>query len=246
MYLLLHLVSIQYYSWRIFNISLGSLLLLAPIFKYVFSAVLNFMYKFLCNVQEVIAQTRDKEAASMTEVSWRGRTVPVKNEKVRSFILHAQQSARELDRAETLDSKLTLYDDLLMECKDALQAIKDELKVDTVSSDFLLLKFLIPNTQVLDWYETAVALYTCVKLVEFKQCVSQSEKLFPLMSSFYFLSDKIVSAVVWFWKKIQINRQKFTRKTTVLTEPPYCVLIKSLTDSCCAYLKRIYPVPVAG
>lgn len=136
------------------------------------------MYKFLCNVQEVIAQTRDKEAASMTEVSWRGRTVPVKNEKVRSFILHAQQSARELDRAETLDSKLTLYDDLLMECKDALQAIKDELKVDTVSSDFLLLKFLIPNTQVLDLYETAVALYTCVKLVKFKQCASQSEKTF--------------------------------------------------------------------
>lgn len=178
MYLLLHLVSIQYYSWRIFYISLGSLLHLAPIFKYVFSAELNFMYKFLCNVQEVIAQTRDKEAASMTEVSWRGRTVPVKNEKVRSFILHAQQSARELDRAETLDSKLTLYDDLLMECKDALQAIKDELKVDTVSSDFLLLKFLIPNTQVLDLYETAVALYTCVKLVKFKQCVSQSEKTF--------------------------------------------------------------------
>lgn len=121
-------------------------------FEYVFSAVLNCMYKFLCNVQEVIAQTRDKEAASMTEVSWRGRTVPVKNEKVRSFILHAQQSARELDRAETLDSKLTLYDDLLMECKDALQAVKDELKGDTVSSDCLLLKFLIPKTWVLDWY----------------------------------------------------------------------------------------------
>lgn len=83
--------------------------------------------------QEVIAQTRDKEASAMTEVSWRGHTVPVKNEKVRSFILHAQQSARELDRADTLDSKLTLYDNLLMECKDALQAIKDELKGDTVS-----------------------------------------------------------------------------------------------------------------
>ena len=88
---------------------------------------------FGCPFQEIIAQTRDKEAAAMTEVSWRGHTVPVKNEKVRSFILHAQQSARELERADTLDSKLTLYDNLLMECKDALQAIKDELKGDTVS-----------------------------------------------------------------------------------------------------------------
>lgn len=89
---------------------------------------------FGCLFQEIIAQTRDKEAAAMTEVSWRGHTVPVKNEKVRSFILHAQQSARELERADTVDSKLTLYDNLLMECKDALQAIKDELKGDTVSS----------------------------------------------------------------------------------------------------------------
>lgn len=90
--------------------------------------------RFGCPFQEIIAQTRDKEAAAMTEVNWRGHTVPVKNEKVRSFILHAQQSARELERADTLDSKLTLYDNLLMECKDALQAIKDELKGDTVSS----------------------------------------------------------------------------------------------------------------
>lgn len=90
---------------------------------------------FGCLFQEIISQTRDKEAAAMTEVSWRGHTVPVKNEKVRSFILHAQQSARELERADTLDSKLTLYDNLLMECKDVLQAIKDELKGDTVSSD---------------------------------------------------------------------------------------------------------------
>ena len=72
----------------------------------------------------------------MTEVTWRGHTIPVKNEKARSFILHSQQSTRELDRAETLDSKLSLYDNLLMECKDALQAVKDELKGDTVSCYF--------------------------------------------------------------------------------------------------------------
>ncbi|XP_022780603.1 signal recognition particle subunit SRP68-like [Stylophora pistillata] len=84
-------------------------------------------------IDEVIAQTREREAAAMTEVSWCGRCVPVKNEKVRSFILHSQQCARELERADTLDSKLTLYDSLLMECKDALQAIKDELKGDTGS-----------------------------------------------------------------------------------------------------------------
>lgn len=100
------------------------------------------LWIFLSCLQEVIAQTRDKEAASMTEVTWRGRTVPVKNEKVRSFILHSQQSARELDRADTLDSKLSLYDSLLMECKDALQAVKDELKGDTVSCELFLTVYM--------------------------------------------------------------------------------------------------------
>ncbi|KAM7429566.1 signal recognition particle subunit srp68 [Porites harrisoni] len=116
-------------------------------------------------IDEVIAQTRDKEAASMTEVSWRGRTVPVKNEKVRSFILHAQQSARELDRAETLDSKLTLYDDLLMECKDALQAIKDELKVDTVSGKLRSQKTetQVGNMQFLHTYITFIRLSKTVE-----------------------------------------------------------------------------------
>ncbi|KXJ06382.1 Signal recognition particle subunit SRP68 [Exaiptasia diaphana] len=84
-------------------------------------------------IDEVLAQTREKEAESMTEVTWRGRSIPVKNEKVRAFILHAQQIARELDSAEDADSKMSMYEELLMESKDALQAVKDELKGDTSS-----------------------------------------------------------------------------------------------------------------
>ena len=80
-----------------------------------------------------MAQTREKEAATLTEVRWCGRTVPVKIEKVRAFILRAQQSAREMVHADSLESKMALYENLLMECKDATQAIKDELKSDTVS-----------------------------------------------------------------------------------------------------------------
>lgn len=83
-------------------------------------------------IQEVLAQTREKEAESMTEVTWRGRSIPVKNEKVRAFILHAQQIARELDSAEDAESKMSIYEELLMESKDALQAVRDELKGDTV------------------------------------------------------------------------------------------------------------------
>lgn len=114
----------------------------------------------ILHLQEVIAQTREREAAAMTEVSWCGRNVPVKNEKVRSFILHSQQCARELERASTLDSKLTLYDSLLMECKDALQAIKDELKGDTVSYSCFLLLYLYVTVLI-----NLLGLVTCIKYI---------------------------------------------------------------------------------
>lgn len=39
------------------------------------------------SVQALITQTRAKQAATMSEVEWRGRTVPVKIDKVRIFLL---------------------------------------------------------------------------------------------------------------------------------------------------------------
>lgn len=38
-------------------------------------------------LQALITQTRAKQAATMSEVEWRGRTVPVKIDKVRIFLL---------------------------------------------------------------------------------------------------------------------------------------------------------------
>lgn len=41
----------------------------------------------VCVLQALITQTRAKQAATMSEVQWRGRTVPVKIDKVRIFLL---------------------------------------------------------------------------------------------------------------------------------------------------------------
>uniref|UniRef100_T1J1Y0 Signal recognition particle subunit SRP68 n=1 Tax=Strigamia maritima TaxID=126957 RepID=T1J1Y0_STRMM len=78
----------------------------------------------------LIAQTREKQAATLSEVSWRGRTIPVKHEKVRVFLLNVQESEHEVQRANTLESKISVYESLLMECKDAIQVLRDELKND--------------------------------------------------------------------------------------------------------------------
>ncbi|XP_062507842.1 signal recognition particle subunit SRP68-like [Corticium candelabrum] len=81
-------------------------------------------------LDEVLAQSREQQAEMMKEITWRGQTIPVKNEKVRVFILQSQESSREIERAESFEQKMELFDSLLMACKDVQQIIKDELKTD--------------------------------------------------------------------------------------------------------------------
>ena len=88
----------------------------------------------------VISQTREKQASSLTEITWKGKTVPVKDELVRSFILHSNESQQEVERAENFENKMAVYDQLLMECKDGLQSLKDEMKPDQVRLQTIQIK----------------------------------------------------------------------------------------------------------
>jgi len=83
--------------------------------------------------QELIEKTREKQASSLLEVTWRGRTVPIKNEKVRVFLLSLQESETHITDASTIDSKLSVYESLLKELIDAQQCLKDDLRDDPVS-----------------------------------------------------------------------------------------------------------------
>lgn len=82
------------------------------------------------NLDNLIAQTREKQAATLSEVTWLGRTVPVRQEKVRVFLLNVQESEVEVNKAPDLEAKIAVYERLLLECKDALQVLRDELKGD--------------------------------------------------------------------------------------------------------------------
>jgi len=78
----------------------------------------------------LISQTREQQAASLQDVEWRGRKMAVKQEKVRIFLLSYQESGQELERARDADAKLALYEDLLLQCKDALQDLREDLIED--------------------------------------------------------------------------------------------------------------------
>ena len=89
----------------------------------------------MCFLQDLLSQTREKQAATLSEVTWRGRTVQVKVETVRLFLLSMTDAEKELETADTTDSKISIYETLLKQCIEAQQALRDALQEDTVSRD---------------------------------------------------------------------------------------------------------------
>ncbi|XP_050540523.1 signal recognition particle subunit SRP68 [Daktulosphaira vitifoliae] len=80
----------------------------------------------LVTLDALMAQTRD----SLSEVNWRNRTVPVKNTRVRTFLLANRDFDGMLDKCSTLAEKNDSLEQHLMDCKDAMHAIRDDLKTE--------------------------------------------------------------------------------------------------------------------
>ena len=75
----------------------------------------------------LIAQTREKQAASLLEVTWRGRSVPVRSEKVRVFLLAVEGLEASLAKATENDARLSVYETILLDCKESILSLKEEL-----------------------------------------------------------------------------------------------------------------------
>ncbi|KAG1658623.1 Signal recognition particle subunit SRP68 [Nymphon striatum] len=82
------------------------------------------------DLDALISQTREKQTATLSTVTWMSRTVSVKHEKVRLFLLNVQECENEVGKSSSLEGKISLLDSLLMECKDSIQLLRDELKFD--------------------------------------------------------------------------------------------------------------------
>nr|CAG4644727.1 EOG090X04NF [Leptodora kindtii] len=76
----------------------------------------------------LIAQTREKQASSLLEVTWRGRTVPVRSEKVRVFLLAVQEFETGLSKTSDSDGRLSAYETILLDCKEGIQSQREELQ----------------------------------------------------------------------------------------------------------------------
>uniref|UniRef100_A0A7N8WZQ5 Signal recognition particle subunit SRP68 n=1 Tax=Mastacembelus armatus TaxID=205130 RepID=A0A7N8WZQ5_9TELE len=116
-------------------------------------------------LEALITQARTKQAATMSEVEWRGRTVPVKIDKARVFLLGLADNEAAIAQAANEETKEHLYETLLAECRDTIQAVREELKSEAKqrerSSDTDSGK--VSNLQFLHSYLTYIKLCTLVK-----------------------------------------------------------------------------------
>ncbi|XP_060620625.2 signal recognition particle subunit SRP68 [Anolis sagrei] len=116
-------------------------------------------------LEALITQTRAKQAATMSEVEWRGRTVPVKIDKVRIFLLGLADTEAAIAQTEEEETKERLFESLLSECRDAIQAVREELKPDQKQRDHSLEadSGKVTNIQYLHSYLTYIKLSTAIK-----------------------------------------------------------------------------------
>ncbi|XP_037545915.1 signal recognition particle subunit SRP68 [Nematolebias whitei] len=116
-------------------------------------------------LEALITQARTKQAATMSEVEWRGRAVPVKIDKARIFLLGLADNEAAIAQAANEETKEHLYETLLAECRDTIQAVREELKSEAKqrerSSDGESGK--VSNLQFLHSYLTYIKLCTLVK-----------------------------------------------------------------------------------
>lgn len=82
------------------------------------------------NLDVLVNQTKNESSEGLQTIEWRNRKVTVRPEKVRLFLMSVQELDKSLEKANSPESKISLLENTLMDCKDAITAVKEEIKQD--------------------------------------------------------------------------------------------------------------------
>ncbi|KAG0207177.1 signal recognition particle subunit srp68 [Mortierella sp. GBA30] len=87
-------------------------------------------------IEHLISQTRQEKAQDLESITWRSKTLPLKNAKVATAILAAQETATESCNLEGLPSeaKLEHFDKVLQAYAEAEKHVKKALKEDAIAA----------------------------------------------------------------------------------------------------------------
>jgi signal recognition particle subunit SRP68 len=84
----------------------------------------------LDNLGALVAQTKTEQTDAFQATEWRGRKVTVRPQKVRLFLLSIQDLDKSVEKTKEHQAKIDLIENALLDCKDAISALKDEIKQD--------------------------------------------------------------------------------------------------------------------
>ncbi|KAF9997663.1 signal recognition particle subunit srp68 [Entomortierella chlamydospora] len=87
-------------------------------------------------IENLIAKTRQAKAQDLESISWRSKTLPLRNAKLATAILAAQETAAELEALEkaTTEVKLEQFDKVLQAYAEADKYVKKALKEDAIAA----------------------------------------------------------------------------------------------------------------
>lgn len=78
----------------------------------------------------LVAQTKTEQTDAFQTTEWRGRKVTVRPQKVRLFLLSIQDLDASVEKAKDDQAKIDIIENALLDSKDAISALKDEIKQD--------------------------------------------------------------------------------------------------------------------
>lgn len=84
----------------------------------------------LGNLEALVSQTKTQSSETLQTAEWRGRKVTVRPEKVRLFLLSVQDLDKSVEQAKSAEAKIEIVENVLIDCKDAISAVKEEIKQD--------------------------------------------------------------------------------------------------------------------
>ncbi|XP_055715143.1 signal recognition particle subunit SRP68-like [Phlebotomus papatasi] len=82
------------------------------------------------NLESLATQVKSQSTEALQTTEWRGRKMGVRPEKARLFLMSIQDLDKSIEKAKSIQAKIEILETVIMDCKDAITAIKEEIKQD--------------------------------------------------------------------------------------------------------------------
>ncbi|CAG2162591.1 unnamed protein product [Oppiella nova] len=136
-------------------------------------------------LDHLILQTREKQSVTLSEVQWLGKTIAVKQEKIRAFLLLMQ------DSVSNPLTRVSQFEKMIFECRDCLQLLRESnqeksllynylsyLRLDlTVGRNLQLIKSLKNSSEMVRPFEIIIGCLSEIQGLPLDQYYSASDSV---------------------------------------------------------------------